>query len=110
MNRDLIGRADEVLEDTIHDVLMKDLQGPERIDVQLERLQFNAKLVRNVVDLNCGEVRKIRERTDCSELRTGERNVYLFALVLILEGIQAWEIHPLGRYLFDNQTGVLQNF
>jgi hypothetical protein len=110
INSDRIGRADEVCEDTIHDVLVKDLQGPERIDVELERFQLDAQLVRNVVDLYCGEVRKIRERTDRSELRTGERNVYLLALVLVLERIQVGEIHRLGRCLFDNQTGVFQNF
>src|SRR6266545_4858121 len=83
-----VANTNKVFEDAIHNVFVKYLYRPERVYIQLERLQLYADFVRNIVDLNSREVWEIRERTDSRELGTGERDVYLFPFVFVFERVQ----------------------
>src|SRR5687767_13252616 len=67
-----IARGDEVFENDIDDVLVKDLHVAKRVDVELQTLEFNAAFVGNVFETDDGEVRKIGERTDRGKLRNLE--------------------------------------
>src|SRR5215211_7047352 len=51
-----VAGADEVFEDDVDDVLVEDFDVAERVDVELEALEFHAALVRHVLDAEGGEV------------------------------------------------------
>ena len=84
---------DEVLENNVDDVFMKDLHLSKRIDVELQTLQFNASLIRNILQANGGEIGKIGKRTDGSELGDLEVDLYLATRKLIGEGVERKQIH-----------------
>src|SRR4051812_17807578 len=69
LNAQRITRGDEVLENDVDDVLVKDLHVAEGIYVELQTLQLDAAFVGNVLQPDRSEVRKIRERTDSRKLR-----------------------------------------
>ncbi len=59
LNAQRITGPDEVFENHIDDVFMKDLHLSKRIDVEFQTLKFNAPLIRNILQANGGEVGKI---------------------------------------------------
>jgi hypothetical protein len=63
-----VAGVNKVLQDQVDDVLVKDLDVTERIDVELQTLQLNAAFIRNVFQANGRKIRKIRERTDAGKL------------------------------------------
>ena len=58
-----IAGGDEVFENDVDDVLVKDLHVAKRVDVELQTLQLDAALVRNVFDAGWSRSRE--------DLRTG---------------------------------------
>jgi hypothetical protein len=54
-----IAGGDEVFEDDVDDVFVKDLHVPKRVYIELQTLQLDATFVRNVFDAYGGEVGKI---------------------------------------------------
>src|SRR5436190_16345782 len=63
-----VAGRDEIFQDDVDDVLVKNFHLAERVDIELEALEFDAAFVWHVLDANDGEVRKIRERADGREL------------------------------------------
>ena len=63
-----IAGGDEVFENDVDYVLVEDFHVAEGIYVELQTLQFDTTLVRNIFETDGGEVRKIRERADRREL------------------------------------------
>ena len=51
-------KFDEVIENHVHDVFVKNTAVAVLIEIKLEALEFNAPIARNVFDVNCREVRK----------------------------------------------------
>lgn len=67
-----IQKVDQVLNDDVGDVFVKDLLIAEAIDVKLQRFEFNAVCVGNVLDANRGEVRKAAAWAQAREFGAGE--------------------------------------
>src|SRR6185503_1967143 len=62
LNAQRVTGPDKILENHVDDVFMKDLHLSKRIDVELQALQFNASLIRNILQANGGEIGKIGKR------------------------------------------------
>jgi hypothetical protein len=92
-----IAGSDEVFEDDVDYVLVKDLHVSKRVDVKLQALQLDAALVGNVSDADGGEVGKIRERADRGELRDLEIDRDLTAGELVRERVERKQIHLRAR-------------
>ncbi len=87
----------KVFEDHIDDMLVKNFYLAKRIDVKLQTLQFDAALVRRVLQPNRGKVGKIRERTNAGELWNVEFDLNLAAGKFISESVERIEIHLRAR-------------
>jgi hypothetical protein len=87
----------KVFQNDIHHMFVEDLHVPERINVQLQTLQFDATLIGNIFDADGCEVRKVGERADGSEFRYFEVNSDLSARELIGKGVEGKEIHFSAR-------------
>ena len=98
--------AREVFEYAIDDVFVKYLHLSKRVDVELERFQLHASFVGRVIDFDRREIREIRKRADGREFGTGERNDYLFALVLVLERVERIQIHFFRGSFFNHQSRI----
>src|SRR5687768_10916497 len=61
--------GDEVFQNDIDDVLVKDLHVSKRVDVELQTLQFDAAFVGNILETDSCKVGKIREWADRRKLR-----------------------------------------
>ena len=87
----------KVFENHVNDVFVKDLHVAKRIDVKLQTLQFDATLVRCVLQTNGSKVGKIREGTNAGELGNLELDLDLATGKLVGEGIERIEIHLFAR-------------
>ena len=85
--------GDEVFHDDVDDVLMEDFYVAEGVYVELQTLQLDTALVRNIRDPDGGEVGEVGERADGSELRNLEIDLDLTARKLVRKRVQRKEIH-----------------
>jgi hypothetical protein len=92
-----VAGGDEVFEDDVDDVLVEDLDVAERVDVELEALELDAALVRDVFEPEGGEVREVGEGADAGELGQLEADADLAPLVLVGEGVERVEVHLRAR-------------
>ena len=92
-----IAGGDEVFQDDVDYMLVKDFHVAERIDIELQTLQLNTTLVRDVFDPNRGEVGEIRERADRRELRDLEIDLDFAPWKFVREGVERKEIHFRSR-------------
>src|SRR5688572_15400860 len=99
-----IARCDEVFENDIDDVLVKDLHVAKRVDVELQTLEFNATFIGNVFETDYGEIGKIGERTDRRKLGNLEIDLYLASGKLIRKRIERKEFHLLTRSRLNVET------
>ena len=99
-----ITRGDEVFENDIDHVLVKDLHVTERVDVELQTLQFHAAFVGNVLESNGSEVRKVRERADRGELGNLEIDLDFIPWKLVRKSVQRKQIHLRARRGLNVET------
>ena len=85
--------GDEVFENDVDDVLVEDFYVTKRVDVELQTLQLDAALVRNVLDADGREIRKVRERADRRKLGNLEIDLDLTAGKLVRERVERKQIH-----------------
>ena len=71
-----IASLHKVFENDVDYVLVENLHVSKRVDIELQTLELNAKLVGNVFDSDSGEIRKVRERADGRELGDFEADPY----------------------------------
>src|SRR5687768_12433618 len=88
LNAQRITRGDEVFENDVDHVLVKDLHVAERVYVELQTLQLDTAFVGNVLQPDGREVRKIRERTDGRKLGNLEVNLDLASGKLVGERVE----------------------
>ena len=67
-----VKQPDQVIQDDVDDVFMKDAAIAILVDVELQALQFDAPVFRDVLDVQCREVRKTGSRADAREFGTAE--------------------------------------
>jgi hypothetical protein len=101
-------RLHKVLKNDIHNVFVEDLNVPKRVDIEFQTLEFNAALVRNIVEFYGCEIREVRKGTDGSELRDFEADLYLAPRKLVGERIERVKLHFLARRGADIK-GLLVN-
>src|SRR2546425_10488000 len=94
----------KVFENHINRVFVKDLYLAKRVDVELQTLQFDATLVRHILDANPRKVRKVRKGTDASKLRHLKINFDLAAGKLIKESIERIKVHLFARRGANSET------
>src|SRR2546423_7338203 len=94
----------KVVENDINRVFMKNLHFAKRVDIELQTLQFYATLVRHILDTNRRKIRKVRERTDASELRHLKLNFDLAAGKLIRESVERIKVHLFARLRANFET------
>src|SRR3989442_309951 len=87
----------KVFENHINRVFVKDFYLAKRVDVELQTLQFDATLVRHILDPNRRKVRKVREGTDASKLRHFKLNLDLAAGKLIRKSVERIKVHLFAR-------------
>ena len=80
-----VERGDEIVGDPVRDRLVERPFVAIRPEIELQRLQLDALLVRDVADADRGEVRLRRHRTEAGELRRLEGDL------VIAFGIRDWE-------------------
>jgi len=69
-----IKELNQIIQNHIGDVFVKNSAIAKLIDVKLEAFQFDAILPRHVFDVKGGEIGKTGSRTDAGEFRAGELN------------------------------------
>src|SRR3989441_9568151 len=94
----------KVFENHIDRVFVKDLHVAKRIDIELQTLQFDATLVRHILDTNRRKVRKVREGTDASKLRHFKLNFDLAAGKFIRESVERIKVHLFARRRANIET------
>jgi hypothetical protein len=67
-----VQKSHKVIQDHIADVLMEDALVAKLVDVELQALEFNAPVLRNVGDVKARKIREARSRAQTSELWGGE--------------------------------------
>src|SRR5215813_13793918 len=97
LDAEWIAGVHEIFEDDVDDVLVEDFHFPERVDVELQTLQFDTAIVGYVRETNGCEIRKVRERTDAGELRNLEIDFDFFAGKLIRKSVERIELHLFPR-------------
>src|SRR5215213_2690381 len=88
-----IAGRDEVFENDVDDVLVKDLHVAKRVYVELQTLQFDTALVGNVFETDGGEIRKVGERADRGELGHLEVDLDLAAGKFVRERVERKQVH-----------------
>jgi len=96
-----IACLNEIFEEDIDDVLVKDFHFAKRIDVELQTFQLDASFVWNVFKPDDCEVREIREGTDRRELRHFKLDPDLTSDKLVREGIERVQTHFFTRRRLD---------
>ena len=99
-----VAGGDEVFQDDIDYVLVEDLYVAERIDVELQALQLDATLVRDVFDADGGEIGEVREWADCRELRDLEIDLDFAAGKLVRERVERKQVHLRARRRLNVET------
>ena len=92
-----IACLNEIFENDVDNVFVKNLHLSKRIDVQLQAFEFDATLVWDVLQSNSCEIREIGKGTDGREL--GNLKIYFdFATrEFVSESVQRKQIHFLAR-------------
>ncbi len=65
-----IQKLDQIIHDSIRNILVKDLLIAETVDVELKRFKLYTPLVRNILDMDCSEVRESTAWTNAGEFGT----------------------------------------
>lgn len=92
-----IAGGDEVFEDDVDYVFVKDLDVAKRVYVELQAFQFDTTFVGNVLDADRREVREIGERADRGELRDLEIDFDFVARKLVWKRVERKQIHLRAR-------------
>ena len=74
----------DILEDLIHQVFMKDPDVAVENKIIFKRLQFQAGLIRTVLDLDGGEIRQPRLRADAGEFREIQVDHVIAVLIFVV--------------------------
>src|SRR4029453_14151111 len=67
-------RFHKIVQDAVRDRFVEGTLVPIRGKIKLERLAFDAELIRHVIDIDPGEIRLTRDRTNGSEIIRFEMN------------------------------------
>lgn len=71
----------EILTDVSREVFVENADITKRLEIQLHRLRFDDRLVRNVRDLDLRIIRLTRERTHACEFAAVQRHLHVLAAV-----------------------------
>src|ERR1700736_1127249 len=81
-------QRNDVAEDEVHNVLVKDVAVAERVDVELEGAQFDATRAGHVAHVQHREIGKTRARTQAGELGNRELDRVVTLRRAIVEGLE----------------------
>ena len=101
LHSERVACLDEIFENYVDNMLVKDLHFAKRIDVEFEALQLDASLVRHILKPNNGEIGEFRERTNRREFGHLKLDPNLPSRKFVCEGVERVKPHLFTRRRLD---------